>query len=58
MIERLRHVHSRGILHRDVKPNNFVVGLGEREQTVYLIDFGLSEKYTYVSGSVRSVRHR
>lgn len=45
-IEALRNVHDRDYVHRDVKPDNFLVGpsgIGSRE--LYLIDFGLAKKY-------------
>jgi len=45
LIERLQHVHGRGILHRDMKPQNFLIGLGEDANKVYLVDFGLSKTY-------------
>jgi serine/threonine protein kinase len=38
----LKHVHSRGIIHRDVKPTNFLYSL-ETEQFV-LLDFGLAQR--------------
>ncbi len=33
------------LIHRDMKPDNFVVGHGDRSNIVYLIDFGLAKKY-------------
>lgn len=45
MINRLECVHSRNVIHRDVKPDNFLLGLGRRANQVNLIDFGLSKKY-------------
>lgn len=38
----LEGVHSRHIVHCDIKPDNFMVGLGKEMNQVYIIDFGLS----------------
>ncbi|KAJ6795531.1 casein kinase 1-like protein 3 [Iris pallida] len=45
MINRIEYVHSKGFLHRDVKPDNFLMGLGRKANQVYIIDFGLAKRY-------------
>ncbi len=44
-ISALEYIHNRHILHRDIKPDNFVMGLNSLSQYVYLLDFGLAKKY-------------
>ena len=45
MISSLEYVHTRHFIHRDVKPENFVLGRDKKKGQVYLIDFGLSKKF-------------
>ena len=43
-INRLEYIHSRNIIHRDIKPFNFVFGRKD-PNLIYIIDFGISRKY-------------
>ena len=45
MIARLEFMHSRSYIHRDVKPDNFLIGTGTRKHVCHVIDFGLAKKY-------------
>ncbi|KAM0932248.1 putative protein kinase CK1-CK1 family [Dioscorea sansibarensis] len=45
LINRVEYMHSKGFLHRDIKPDNFLMGLGRRANQVYIIDYGLGKKY-------------
>lgn len=45
MISRIEFVHARNFIHRDIKPDNFLMGLGRKGNQVYIIDFGLAKKY-------------
>jgi serine/threonine protein kinase len=45
MLSRIEYVHSKNFIHRDVKPDNFLIGLGKRSSLVHVIDFGLGKKY-------------
>jgi len=45
MIKRVQKLHELELIHRDIKPDNFVFGKND-DHTLYLIDFGLTKKYT------------
>lgn len=45
MIERFELMHSKCLIHRDIKPDNFVMGLGEKSNVLEVIDLGLAKKY-------------
>lgn len=45
MLDRITTMHSKYLVHRDVKPGNFVIGREDNANTLYIIDFGLSKLY-------------
>lgn len=45
MIQYIQYFHSHYYLHRDVKPDNFLLGTGNNHDNIYIIDYGLAKKY-------------
>ena len=45
MLQILEHIHQRSFLHRDVKPDNFIMGIGPNSKFLYMIDFGFAKLY-------------
>lgn len=52
MVARLEFCHSRNIIHRDIKPDNFVMQSqeGPGSKKVVLVDYGLAKKYRNSKG--------
>ena len=51
-LERIEWIHKNNIIHRDIKPDNFLFGITD-PRIIYMIDFGLSKQYR----SKRTFRH-
>lgn len=59
MIERIEFLHSKKFLHRDIKPDNYVLGINKKSSKVhpplnpqvYLIDLGLAKRYIQKDGT-------
>lgn len=45
LICRMRYIHSKSILHGDIKPGNHLMGTGKQGSIVYTIDFGLAREF-------------
>ena len=44
ILDRLEFIHSKYIIHRDIKADNFLIGL-KNNKIIYIIDFGLAKQY-------------
>ncbi len=45
LLDRIEHIHKCHYLHRDIKPDNFLMGRGTNRKILYAIDMGLSKKF-------------
>ena len=50
MLCRIEFLHSRHLVHRDIKPDNFLMGLNNNKSIVYICDFGLCKQFRDQNG--------
>lgn len=47
LVERLKTFHSHWLLHRDMKPDNLLIGSSRDPKTLFIIDYGLAKAYRH-----------
>ena len=44
LLRTLKRIHTRGLVYRDIKPQNIAIGLAEKQRRFYIFDFDLADQ--------------
>jgi len=45
LVTRFRYIHKKTLVHRDIKPDNFLMGIKDKSHVVYVVDYGLAKRF-------------
>ena len=45
ILERIKYIHNKNIIHCDICPNNFVLGIGRFQNIIYMTNFNSAKRY-------------
>jgi serine/threonine protein kinase len=45
LLDRFKYIHKKYFVHRDIKPDNFLMGLKDTTHVAYIVDYGLAKRY-------------
>lgn len=47
----LETIHNKGVVHRDMKPENMLMGKGDKQNQCFIVDFGISKVWRDANGT-------
>lgn len=57
ILQWIKHIHENNFIYRDIKPDNFVVGLNNKSNLVHIIDLGLAKRFINLN-NLKHIPHK